>query len=1461
MGPALVAPARDERGIGVVLSPTEKFAKLLEQINYADPHLSQGEVGPVIVHKQSRVWELALHFPALLPAEVYQGFRQALMVSFHQLAQAQVALTISTDQTTFDQAQLGEYWQPLVHQALGQDGMAVELAEQVQPLLVDDKVEVTLANERARDFMTKKFFPRLARAYQQAGFPAFTIHGVVDAAASQAQQEEIRQKQQEQDAALVKRALTQLKANQEKQAKVPAAASEGPVVIGKQIGPQTPTVAMQEIVEEERSVVVEGYVFSKEIKELRSGRQLMILEITDYTSSLTVKKFSRNQEDEALFEQVNEGDWLKVRGSVQEDTFMKDLTLNAYDINQVSHPSRKDQAPEGEKRVELHLHTTMSQMDATNSVSDYVKQALKWGMPAIAVTDHADVQAFPEAYKAAFDAKKGEPKLKMIYGVEANVVDDGVPLVYHENHAPLKDNTYVIFDVETTGLSAVYDKVIQLSAVKMQNGEVLDRFNEFIDPGFPLSQQTIDLTGITDDDVHGSGSEEEVFQRFRDFYADCIIAGHNVSFDLGFMDAGYQRHGQAPIENPVIDTLPLARFLYPNLRGYRLNTLSKKFKIPLVHHHQADYDSEATGHLLHLFLKDAEERYEIRYVDDLNKHMTDNGAYRHARPFHVTILAQTQAGLKNLYKLVSLSNVKYFARVPRIPRSVLAHYREGLLLGTACASGEVFTAMMQKGFAAAEQLVDFYDFIEVQPKPNYAPLLEQGMVQDQAQLELIIKNLVKLGQQVNKPVVATGDAHYLNPEDKIYRKILINSQGGANPLNRTQRPDVPFRTTDEMLAEFAFLGEEEAKRVVVTNTQAIADQIEQIHPVQDQLYAPHMKGADQEIQDRTWSTAKAWYGDPLPKLVQDRVELELNSIVSNGFAVHYLIAQRLVAKSNKDGYLVGSRGSVGSSVVATLSGITEVNPLPPHYRCPNCQYSHFYTKGEYSSGFDLPDKDCPKCGTLMVKDGHDIPFQTFLGFKGNKVPDIDLNFSGDYQPIAHNYMKVLFGEKNVFRAGTIGTVADKTAYGYVKAYERDTEQQFRGAEEDRLAKGATGVKRTTGQHPAGIIIVPDDKEIYDFTPVQYPADDQTAAWETTHFDFHSIHDNLLKMDILGHDDPTMIRALQDLSGVDPTTIPMDDEGVMSLFSSPEALGVTEEQIDSKTGTLGLPEFGTRFVRGMLEDTHPKNYSQLLQISGLSHGTGVWLDNAQELIKQGTATIANVIGCRDNIMTDLIHYGLDSETSFQVMEHVRKGRGIPDEWQAKMIEVGVPQWYLDSCLKIKYMFPRAHAAAYVLMALRIAYFKVYFPLAYYCAYFSVRADDFDVVAMAHGKNAVKAAMKEINDKGNEASAKEKSLLTILELANEMLERGYEFKMVDLERSDASDWLIDGKTLIAPFRAIPGLGLSVAKQIVAAREEKPFLSKEDLAERGKVSKTLIEFMTANHVLDGLPDSNQLDLFGDF
>ncbi|GAA2852272.1 PolC-type DNA polymerase III [Pediococcus damnosus] len=1438
------------------LNTSEQFQKLLEQIDYPqlnEPSFEKAEIKKVVVHKKSKIWEFSFQFKECLPFEVFQQFYNHLQMAFNSIAT--VSFEIKTHTSELDGHLIANYWDWIVKNSHISSPLTQKLCGHNLPYMNDGRVIFAAQNEVVQNFLTSTALGPIESTYQQYGFPEFSIHTIIDDSDSQSMIKELKAKKEKSDAELAKKAsqaiLEQSEKRQQRQASgVP---DGGPVRIGKQINPDAEVTRLDQITQEERSAVIEGYIFDAEVRTLRSKRQLLIFKVTDYSSSITVKKFSKNEAEEQLFANIKKGLWVKVRGSIQEDTFMRDLTLNAYDVMEVSHATRKDTAPADKKRVELHLHTNMSQMDATNNITDYVNQAAKWGQKAIAVTDHSGLQAFPDAYAAG---KKNH--VKILYGVEANLVDDGVPIGYNDKKIPLKGATYVVFDTETTGLSAIYDKVIELSAVKMQDGNVIDQFEEFIDPGFPLSEVTTNLTSITDEMVHGSKSEKEVFSLFREFYGDAIVVGHNVTFDIGFMDTGYARYGMPPITNPIIDTLTLARFLYPTLKSYRLNTLAKKFGVSLEHHHRAIYDAESTGHLCHLFLKDAEDRYHINYHSQLNEHMTENDAYKHARPAHAVLIAQTQAGLKNLFRLVSLSNVKYYYRVPRIPKSELSRLRDGILVGSACSSGEVFTAMMQKGKEEAKQKAKFYDYLEVMAKPVYQPEIEQGLIQDNRHLEEILSNIVDLGKELKKPVVATGDVHYLNPEDYIYRKILINSQGGANPLNRSKLPDVHFRTTNEMLDEFAFLGKEKAEEIVVTNPNRIVDMVNDVKPVKDKLYTPKVPGAEAQIEKLTMDEAHALYGDPLPQIVKERLDKELKSIIGNGFSVIYLIAQRLVHKSNKDGYLVGSRGSVGSSLVATMSGITEVNPLPPHYRCPNCQYTKFYTKGEYGSGFDLPDENCPKCQTPLIGDGQDIPFETFLGFKGDKVPDIDLNFSGDYQPIAHNYMQVLFGQKNVFRAGTIGTVADKTAYGYVKAYERDTGQTFRNAEIDRLSSGATGVKRTTGQHPAGILIVPDYMDIYDFTPIQYPADDQSAAWETTHFDFHSIHDNILKMDILGHDDPTMIRALQDLSGIDPKTIPTDDPGVMKLFSGTEVLGVTEEQIQSKTGTFGVPEFGTRFVRGMLEETHPTTYAELLQISGLSHGTDVWLGNAEELIKAGTVTLKDVIGCRDNIMTDLIHYGMDSQTSFQIMESVRHGRGIPDGDEKKMKDSNVPDWYIDSCGKIKYMFPRAHASAYVLMALRIAYFKVYFPILYYSAYFSVRADDFDLVSMSHGKDAVKKAMKDINDKGMDASTKEKNLLTVLELANEMLERGFTFKMVDVNKSDASQWVIDGNSLLAPFNAVPGLGLNVAKQIVAAREDKPFLSKEDLSKRGKVSKTLIDFMTENGVLADLPDENQLSLF---
>lgn len=1438
----------------------ELFENLLRQIELSDedqqhPLIQAGEIREVVVHEKSRVWEFFIQTPQILPAKLYYAFHQKLMLAFQSIAQ--VKLHIEAADSQFDEELLQHYWRLALSEQDCDTPLVKQVLSKPLPVVQDKRIVLLIDNQTVIPFLKQQYLPLIEENLVSYGFPKLRIDPEVD----EEQQERVlklfEERKQEQDAAFQEKAAETMAQHEAKKKEKSEAAFDGPIQMGRNIPADEAIMPMGNIIEEERRVTIEGFIFDKEVRELRSKRKILILKMTDYTSSFVVKKFSNGEKDEKIFDAISEKSWIRVRGSVQEDTFMRDLVMNAQDIQEVKHPDRKDYGKE--KRVELHLHSNMSTMDATNHIGDLVAQAGKWGHKAIAITDHAGAQAFPDAHAAG--KKAG---VKILYGVEANVVDDGVSIAYNDQHIALTDATYVVFDVETTGLSAVYDTIIELAAVKMHKGNVIDTFEEFIDPGHPLSETTINLTGITDEMVRGSKSEKEVLELFEKFSEGTILVAHNAAFDIGFLNTSYVRHGISETPNPVIDTLELARYLYPEFKRFGLGVLTKKFGVNLEQHHRAVYDAEATGHLGWIFVKEAMEKHEMLYHDQLNDHVGEGDSYKRARPFHATLLAKNQDGLKDLFKLISMSNVEYYERVPRIPRSQLKKLRENILVGSACAQGEIFEAMMQKGVEEAKNRAAFYDYIEVMPKAVYAPLLEQELVKNEADLEDIIRNLVQIGKELDKPVVATGDVHYLNKEDAIYRKILISSMGGANPLNRHSLPEVHFRTTDEMLQAFAFLGEELAQEIVVDNTNLIADTCEEIVPVKDELYTPKIPGSEEEIKQLSYNRAKELYGDPLPEVIEKRLKKELDSIIGNGFSVIYLISQKLVHKSNQDGYLVGSRGSVGSSFVATMTGITEVNPLPPHYYCPECQYSEFFEDGSYGSGFDMPEKACPKCGARLHKDGHDIPFETFLGFHGDKVPDIDLNFSGDYQAEAHNYTKVLFGEDYVFRAGTIGTVADKTAYGFVKGYERDHNLHFRGAEIDRLAKGATGVKRTTGQHPGGIIVIPDYMDVYDFTPIQYPADDQNSEWKTTHFDFHSIHDNVLKLDILGHDDPTVIRMLQELSGIDPQTIPTDDPEVMKIFAGPQVLGVEPDQIYSKTGTLGIPEFGTRFVRGMLEETHPSTFAELLQISGLSHGTDVWLGNAEEVIRRGDATLANVIGCRDDIMVYLMHAGLDSGMAFKIMETVRKGQWnkIPDElretYLAAMRENNVPEWYIDSCSKIKYMFPKAHAAAYVLMALRVAYFKVYYPILYYCAYFSVRADDFDLVAMAKGKDAVKASMKAITDKGMDATTKEKNQLTVLELCNEMLERGFHFGMIDLYKSDATDFVIDGDTLIAPFRAVPGLGMNVAKQICEARKDGIFLSKEDLASRGKVSKTLIEYMDAQGVLKDLPDENQLSLF---
>jgi DNA polymerase III subunit alpha, Gram-positive type len=1438
----------DEKPLG----KKERFQMLLQQLGLTEDafvkHFNNAEIEKLAVYRKEKKWHFYFTLEEMIPCKVWSRFYLALQTSFKHIANVSFSLKVLKMDVT--EQSILDYWSECVKEVQGISPPLLKLLNTQKPEVIGNRIIVKASNDTEAAQLKRKYGAVISSAFENFGFPKLLLDAeVAEIEEQNSDYEKFLEEKLKEDQERGKQALIEMeKAEKEEASDAPS----GPFMLGLTIKDDADFRKIEEIYDEERRIAVEGYVFDCETRELRSGRTLLTFKVTDYSSSILVKMFSRDKEDAAVMNNMKKGMWVRCRGSIQNDTFVRDLVMIANDVNEIKPVLRLDTAPSEEKRVELHMHSPMSQMDAVSSVASLVAQAKKWGHKAIAITDHAVAQSFPEAYNAS---KKND--IKVLYGLEANLVDDGVPIGYNAADRQLEDATYVVFDVETTGLSAVYDTIIELAAVKIKDGEIIDRFESFANPHHSLSATTIDLTGITDDMVRNAPEINDVLHDYDKWVGDDILVAHNASFDMGFLNAGYKKAGLPKASNPVIDTLELARLLYPQFKNHRLNTLAKKFDVELTQHHRAIYDAEATGYLLLKMLKDAFEK-GITNHNQLNDYMGKGDAYKRSRPYHCTLIAQNEEGLKNLYKLVSISHMHYFYRVPRIPRSQLQKYRGGILVGSGCDKGEVFEGMMQKGKAEVEETAQFYDYLEVHPKEVYQHLIELDLVQSQKNLEDIIKNIVELGEKINKPVVATGNVHYLNETDKIYRQILVGSQGGANPLNRHKLPDVHFRTTNEMLDCFSFLGKDKAKEIVVENSNKIADLTEDIKPIRDDLYTPKIEGADEEMRRMSYEMAKSIYGDELPEIVEARLEKELKSIIGHGFAVIYLISHKLVKKSLDDGYLVGSRGSVGSSFVATMTEITEVNPLPPHYVCPACKKSEFFDDGSVGSGFDLPDKECPDCGQSYKKDGHDIPFETFLGFKGDKVPDIDLNFSGEYQPKAHNYTKVLFGEDNVYRAGTIGTVAEKTAYGYVKGYANDNALQVRGAEIDRLVSGCTGVKRTTGQHPGGIIVVPDYMDIFDFSPIQFPADDQSSEWRTTHFDFHSIHDNLLKLDILGHDDPTVIRMLQDLSGIDPKTIPTDDPEVMKIFSGTESLGVTQEQIMCKTGTLGIPEFGTRFVRQMLEDTKPTTFSELVQISGLSHGTDVWLGNAQELIHNNICNLSEVIGCRDDIMVYLIYQGLEPSLAFKIMEFVRKGKGLQDEWVEEMKKNGVPDWYIDSCLKIKYMFPKAHAAAYVLMAVRIAYFKVHHALLYYAAYFTVRAEDFDIEAMVRGSQAVKAKIDEINSKGLDASPKEKNTLTVLELALEMCERGYKFQKVDLYRSDASEFIIDGDTLIPPFNSIPGLGTNAALNIVKAREDGEFLSKEDLQQRGRVSKTIIEYLDNHGCLESLPDKNQLSLF---
>ena len=1344
------------------------------------------------------------------------------------------------------------------------------------------------------------------------------------------------------------KAMETIKAIEEdKKKEIPKAeVKETPIIMGSEI--KGVITDINNINYEIDNVTVEAKVFGKDLFESsKSDFKIITLKLYDGTDSMFCKIFCRGAKEFSRYDKlIKEGKYYKIRGYSKNDKYSGEIVLNARDINTSDKKDLERMDNADEKRVELHAHTKMSQMDGVADEIKLVETAMKWGHKAIAITDHNGCQAFPHVFNLVKKYNKGKAeneKFKALYGTELTLIDDSVDIVLRSTDQKLLDTTYVVFDFETTGFNAGgSDSIIEVGAVKIFNGEIIDRFDELIDPGRPLPAKITEITNITDEMLEGKDNEETVIKRFIEWYGDLPMVAHNAKFDVSFLTMAYQKYNLGTFTNTVIDTLELSRALDTGYARHSLSALVKRYEVPWDEnaHHRADYDAEGTALVFHKMLKKLESR-NFETINDLSKLVSKDEIHKYGNSYHVNILVKNKVGLKNLFKLISLANTKYLYKTPRILRSEITKHREGLLIGSGCYESEIFRQARSKSEEELSNLINFYDYVEVQPIDVYDHLLQMNDFGSKAELIENIKKIVKVTGDSGKIIVATGDVHHINPEDKIYREIIVNQKvpgGGRHPLARKNIKEIPFqhfRTTEEMLDDFSFLGEEKAKEIVVTNTNKIADMIEEVEVIIDTggtPFAPKIDHCSETTTDMVYDKAEEIYGNPLPYLIEERLASELygdepfnlikeitpkdnlndeeynqiiyaklhkvmrsykegvirffkdnirditdeeindklTGIIGANFDVIYLISQKLVKKSNDDGYLVGSRGSVGSSLVATMMGITEVNALPPHYVCPKCKHSIFEMNGEslgssYGSGYDLPDFDCPKCGTKMHKEGQDMPFATFLGFHADKVPDIDLNFSDLNQAAAHEYTKVLFGEDNVYRAGTIGTVAEKTAYGFVKGYCEDKGLMMRSAEIERLAMGCTGVKRTTGQHPGGIVVIPGYMDVFDFTPFQYPADDVNSAWRTTHFDYHAIDEDVLKLDILGHSGPTKLRLVQDLAKMDVTKIPLDDKETMKIFLSPEPLGVTPEQIMNDTGTLGIPEFGTPFTLQLVKETKPKTFAELVKISGLSHGTDVWNGNAKDLIDNGIVPFSEVIGCRDDIMVYLMYNGLTPLKAFKIMEFVRKGKASkePEQWGEyvkEMREAGIEEWYINSCAKIKYMFPKAHAVAYVINAFRLAYVKVHMPIIYYAAQFSVEYSDFDVEAMIKGYESVKARIIEINEKGYDASNKESSILECLKVALEMLARGYSFKPIDLYKSHYSDFVIDEdeKSLIPPFRAIDGLGDVVAKKIVEEREKGTYLSIEDLQKRAKLSTTLTQKLRAMGILDGMDESSQLSLF---
>ena len=1336
-------------------------------------------------------------------------------------------------------------------------------------------------------------------------------------------------------------------------------------VIGR--GIKEDPIKIKTLIGEDNNVVVEAKVFGTDYFESsKTDFKIITLKITDFSDSIYCKVFVRDDEEyKRLCKELKSGNWYKIRGYTKNDQFAKELVLNARDIIKIDKKEETVKDTAEEKRVELHCHTKMSQMDGVIDEVDLVKQAMKFGMNAVAITDHNGVQGFPHVFNFVTDHNKhlqeGEEPFKAIYGCELLMIDDNVDIVTRPNSDIMLDQTYVVFDFETTGFNAGgFDSIIEIGAVKIKDGMIIEKYDELINPGRPLPQKIIDVTNITDAMLEGKDNEENAVRRFIEWFGDCPMVAHNAKFDVSFLEMAYKKYNFGTFKNPVIDTLELSRTLDNTYARHSLSALVKRYDVPWDEnaHHRGDYDAEGTALVFYKMLKKLSNR-NIDKMSDLEKLVSKEDIHKYGSSHHINILVKNKTGLKNLFKIVSLANTTYLYKTPRILRSVVESLREGLLIGSGCYESEVFRMAKSKSDDELSNIIRFYDYVEVQPMECYDHLIQTGDFSTKVELAANIEKVVRVTEEAGKIIIATGDVHHLRRDDKIYREIIVNQKvpgGGRHPLARNGIKEIPcnhFRTTNEMLEDFKFLGEDKAYEIVVKNTNKIADMCDIVEVIIDTggiPFSPRVKSDDGKsyldcpvvVTDLVYTKAKDWYGEPLPYMIEERIATELygdivfkiikerhediasneeeynrvihkelhdeilkgseniksivteyvknndeenldekalekkvkktlGGVIGGGFDPIYLIAQRLVKHSNDEGYLVGSRGSVGSSFVATMMGITEVNPLAAHYRCEKCKLSIFDDENgnalgaTYSSGFDLPDKECPNCHIPMLKDGQDMPFATFLGFNADKVPDIDLNFSDLNQASAHAYTKVLFGEDNVYRAGTIGTVADKTAFGFVKGYCEDKGLgDMRTAEVERLAIGCTGVKRTTGQHPGGIVVVPDYMEVSDFTPFQFPAEDPTAEWRTTHFDYHSIDQCLLKLDILGHSDPTQLRLIQLQSGTDILKVPLDDKETMSIFTSTEALGVTKEQIMCNTGTLGIPEFGTPFTIKLVEDTKPTSFAELIKISGLSHGTDVWLGNAQELIANNIVPFKDTIGCRDDIMVYLMYNGVKPIKAFKIMEFVRKGKASkdPETWKEHvktMQEANIPDWFIGSCQKIKYMFPKAHAAAYVISAFRIAWYKVHMPVYFYSSWYTSKATDVDVENMIKGYNSIKARLEDIQAKGYEATNKENGQAESLKVALEATARGIKFLNVDLYESEATVWKAKNETEIyPPFNAIDGLGDTVAKNIVAEREKGKFISIEDVQKRAKVSQTLIDKMKDMGILEGMPDSNQLSLF---